>query len=227
VSIDGAEQVPHAEPESPAYDGPLLDGIGGEPPEDPGARRIRLLRARNIVFGVVLVLAVCLAVIFGPTMWQVLREKNTTVETPDRVAALSRDSGADAQSTVDYLKTAVDAGVPLNSTVGAVYTDAGTTQRSVFFVGGTGLFLSPDKQLNSVFGLIRDQTGGVDGVRAVPAGKLGGVMKCGTTKTDEGVMSVCGWADHGSLAVALFSDRSLDESAHLLLTMRNEMQHRN
>jgi hypothetical protein len=225
VSIDGAKQVPDAEPESPAAED-LFDGIGGEPPEEPGARRARLLRARNIVLGVLVVLAVCMAIIFGPTMWQVFREKDTTIRTPDKLAALTIDDSPDAQTTVDYLKTAVDAGVPLNSTVGAVYTDGGTTQRSVFFVGGTGLFLSPDKQLSSVFGLITDQTGGVDQVRKVRAGKLGGVMKCGTTKTDEGVMSVCGWADHGSLAVALFPDRGIDEAANLMLTMRDQMQRR-
>jgi len=37
---------------------------------------------------------------------------------------------------------------------------------------------------------------------------------------------VCGWADHGSLAIVLFPRRAVDESADLLLQMRGAMQHR-
>ena len=60
-----------------------------------------------------------------------------------------------------------------------------------------------------------------------PAGKLGGTMKCGTTVTDDGNMSVCGWADHGSLALAMFPNRSQDESAKLLVQIRDASQKRN
>jgi hypothetical protein len=49
-------------------------------------------------------------------------------------------------------------------------------------------------------------------------------MKCGTTKTDGSSMAVCGWADHGSLGIAMFPNRPVDESADLLRTMRSSMQ---
>jgi hypothetical protein len=39
-------------------------------------------------------------------------------------------------------------------------------------------------------------------------------------------MTVCGWADHGSLAVAMFPGRGIDESAGLLRKMRDAMQRR-
>ena len=46
-----------------------------------------------------------------------------------------------------------------------------------------------------------DETGRVTDVRAVPAGSYGGVMKCGKTSGDGGDFAVCGWADHGSVAM--------------------------
>ncbi len=88
------------------------------------------------------------------------------------------------------------------------------------------MFWAPERTLRELFALIADDTGGVDGVRDVPAGDLGGVMRCGTTATPGGSMSVCGWADHGSAAVALFPSRAMDESATLLLSMRDAMHHR-
>ena len=51
-------------------------------------------------------------------------------------------------------------------------------------------------------------------------------MKCGSTPTDDQEMPVCGWADHGSIAVALFPGRTVDESAELLVELRAELQQR-
>jgi hypothetical protein len=193
---------------------------------DDAAARQRMRRIRNIAIGVTLAVLLCVAVIFGPTAWQVFMEKDTTIATPQQVAGLTLDESSAAKDTADYLKTALEAGVALDSAVGAVYSGAGDAPRSVIIVGGTGLFLSPGKQLDAAFGLITDQTGGVTGVRTVPAGPLGGVMKCGTTPTDDGTMPVCGWADHGSLVVALFPGRQVDESADLMRRMRDGIQHR-
>ena len=46
-------------------------------------------------------------------------------------------------------------------------------------------------------------------------------MKCGTTKTDAGDLTVCGWADHGSLALAMFDNRSEAEAAPLMRQIRD------
>jgi len=201
---------------------PVDDVIAAGPPPAPRRRR----RARNITLGVVLAIVLCVAVIFVPTAWQMLQEKDTTITTPHQVANLTLDETPAAKETADYLKTALEAGVAIDSAVGAVYTDGGGAAHSVIIVGGTGLFLNPGKQLDAAFGLIPDQTGGVTGVRTVSPGPLGGIMKCGTTPTDDGTMPVCGWADHGSLVVALFPGRGPDESADLMRRLRGAMQHR-
>jgi hypothetical protein len=51
-------------------------------------------------------------------------------------------------------------------------------------------------------------------------------MRCGSTKSDDGDLTVCGWADHGSLALALFPNRPLDDSAALLREIRSATQTR-
>jgi hypothetical protein len=51
-------------------------------------------------------------------------------------------------------------------------------------------------------------------------------MKCGTTKSDDGNLTVCGWSDHGSLALAMFTNRTESDAATLLREIRNTTQKR-
>jgi hypothetical protein len=39
-------------------------------------------------------------------------------------------------------------------------------------------------------------------------------------------MAVCGWADHGSIALMMFPGRAVDESGNLLRAIREEIQTR-
>ena len=71
-----------------------------------------------------------------------------------------------------------------------------------------------------------DETGAVTGLREVPAGELGGVMKCGTTSGEGGDFAVCGWADHGSVVMAMFPGRSVTAAGGLLSDLREDMQTR-
>jgi hypothetical protein len=226
-------QVPAAAEEPPIWSAAantevLLPGTppaSTEPTAAPGPRRW-FRRPRNLVLIGLAVVALVLAAVFGPLSWGLWSTKDTRIGTPSRIAGLVLDDSQNAQDTIDYLRTAIETGVSLQHTTGAVYTDGATQSHSVLFVGGTGALISPDQALKKTFGLITDQAGGVNAVRDVPAGPLGGIMQCGTTKTDGGSMTVCGWADHGSLGIAMFPDRPVSESATLLLTMRNAIQHR-
>ena len=51
-------------------------------------------------------------------------------------------------------------------------------------------------------------------------------MKCGTTKTDSGPLTVCGWADHGSLALAMFNNRTESEAAKVMVDIRKATETR-
>jgi hypothetical protein len=111
--------------------------------------------------------------------------------------------------------------------VGAVYADAAAPTKSVFIVGGTATLRAPERDLDLAFRLLTDDSARVEDLHAVPAGELGGIMKCGTSPADDGPMAICGWADHGSLAVAMFPGRTVTESAELLRGLRAVIEHRN
>jgi hypothetical protein len=232
AQLDDLDEVADSEPDvaraEPSAEPPIWSAGSPGSPESPAgeARKPSLLRPRNLVIAGLTAAAVISAAVFGPMAWEVWSEKDVKIATPTRVAGLALDDSQGAHDTIDYLRTAIETGVSLNKTTGAVYADEAGQSRSVLFVGGTGVLVTPEQALSKTFGLITDDAGGVDGVHDVPAGPLGGVMRCGTTKTEGTPMAVCGWADHGSLGIAMFPNRPVDQSAELLRTMRKAMQNR-
>jgi hypothetical protein len=202
---------------------PLVDETTDQAPPAPVRRR----RTRWIIVGVLGALFLVATAIFAPLGWRLVADRGTTLSTPATLAGLTLDKTSDANQTADYLRNAVAADTSLDSSVGAVYRDPGAPNHSVLFFGGTALILSPGHQLdNTLATLLNDQNGNVSDLHVVPAGPLGGVMKCGTSTGDGGLMAVCGWADNGSLAVALFPGRTVDGAADLMRQMRSGIQHR-
>jgi hypothetical protein len=181
-------------------------------------------RTRKIVLGSLLAVAAAGIVAVGVAGWQIGTQKDATLVAPPTVAGLRLDQSDDGKATADYLQTALNAEVDLDHGVGAVYTSG--DGRDVLFFGGTTLIWTPESDLDTAFGLIDDAQGAVTNLHDVPAGQLGGTMKCGSTKTDDGDMAVCGWADHGSLALAMFPDRTEADAANLMRQIRDKTQSR-
>jgi hypothetical protein len=216
-----------AEPE-----GGLIE-VGGDPfplsgDEDPDSPEERAPRSRTktIVLSSLLAVGLAGAAVIGYSAWRIASQKDATLTAPAEVAGLHLDTSSDGKDTGDYLRTALSAEVDLDDAVGAVYTD-GNSKQDVLFFGGTTLIWTPGDDLQTAFGLISDNQGAVTDLHSVSAGELGGTMKCGTTKTDDGTMAVCGWADHGSLALAMFPNRTVPDAAKLMVQIRDEAQTRN
>ncbi|WP_213454083.1 hypothetical protein [Rhizomonospora bruguierae] len=193
----------------------------------PASAERRRLRSRTIVLGtlgLVSAVAVLAGCLFGA---RVIGQKDPSLTTPATIGAFTRDTRGGAQ-TADDLSTALAAGVGLDRTVGAVYTDPAAADRSVLLAAGIGLTLSPSSKLDRAMDLLSDSTGGVTGRRGVDPGGLGGLMSCGTVPaaSDAPAMTVCGWADYGSVAIALFPRRDISESATLMRQFRLAIQHR-
>jgi hypothetical protein len=199
-----------------------LSVVGGEDSQDPPRPPSR---TRRIVLTSVLAVGLIAIAVLGWAGWQISSQKNATMTTPTRIAGLHLDDSQSGRDTADYLQNALSAEVDLDKAVGAVYTDS--SHHDVLFFGGTTLIWSPGSDLKTAFGLISDDQGAVTNLHDVPAGRYGGTMRCGTTQTADGAMPVCGWADHGSLALAMFPNRTETESANLLLQIRDATQKRN
>ncbi|MFC0506911.1 hypothetical protein [Micromonospora costi] len=196
-----------------------------EPGETPERRATRS-RRRRIGWAVAAVVGLAGAGTLGVAGWRVAQEKDTQLATPAQVAGLARDDSERARSTADYLRSGLAADIDLDRSVGVVYRDPADEKRSVLVFGGTTLLWQPERDLDTLFGLMSDETGKVTGLREVPAGDLGGVMKCGTTSGEGGDFAVCGWADHGSVALGMFPGRTLDDSAALFRDIRAGIQSR-
>jgi hypothetical protein len=181
-------------------------------------------RTRKILLGSLLAVAVAGVAVIGVASWQIASQKDATLVAPPEVAGLRLDQSDDGTSTADYLQNALSAGVDVDKAVAGVYT--APDGQDILFFGGTTLIWTPEHDLDAAFALIDDAQGAVTGLHDVPAGHFGGTMKCGTTKTEDGEMPVCGWADHGSLALAMFPKRTEAESATLLRELRDAAQSR-
>ncbi|GIE29762.1 hypothetical protein Ait01nite_028070 [Actinoplanes italicus] len=196
---------------------------GHDEPEAPAAPQART--ARTIVLASLLVVALAGAGALAWFGWQVNSQRQTTLSTPAKIGALTLDDSEQATSTADYLQSALNAEIQMDKAVGAVYS--GGDEKSVLFFGGTTLLWSPDSDLDSAFGLVNDEQSTVSGLKEVDPGEFGGTMKCGVAKSQEdGDMTVCGWADHGSLALAMFPNRTESEAATLMREIRAAAQTR-
>ena len=208
-------------------DGPFtLTDSDDSPSEDPDAPRTPRSRTKTILLSVLLVAGLAGAAVLGTTVWRISSQKDATLAAPPEVGTLRIDESAGGRETAEYLTTALAAEVDLDRTVGAVYTDGGSSDRGVLFFGGTTLIWTPESDLDTAFDLMSDDQGAVTGLHEVEAGPLGGTMKCGVTRSQDGDLTVCGWADHGSLALAMFPNRPEPESAKLMLDIRSATQTR-
>ncbi|MFI5938601.1 hypothetical protein [Actinoplanes sp. NPDC051494] len=195
-----------------------------EPADEETEEKAPRSRTRTIVLGSLLTVTLAGVGILGYAGWRISSQKDATVTAPAQVGKLQLDTSEEGRSTADYLQTALSAEVDLDKAVGGVYSDG--SPNNVLFFGGTTLIWAPGSDLETAFELIADDQGAVTGLHDVDAGPLGGTAKCGTTKTDNTDMAVCGWADHGSLALAMFPGRPNDEAAKLLIEIRSAAQKR-
>ncbi|MCX4470571.1 hypothetical protein OOK41_09675 [Micromonospora sp. NBC_01655] len=200
--------------------------LSNRDPEDAAGRRGPRSRRRRIALTVVLAAGLAGIGALGVAGWRVAQQKDARLAAPATVAGLQRDDSERARSTADYLRAGLAADIDLDRSLGAVYRDPADDKRSVLIFGGTTLLWQPERDLDTLFGLMADETGKVTGLREVPAGGLGGVMKCGTTSGDGGDFAVCGWADHGSVAMAMFPGRTVDAAGDLMRRIREDVQTR-
>ncbi|MEH1011943.1 hypothetical protein V6U90_02290 [Micromonospora sp. CPCC 206060] len=200
--------------------------LGYPDPAEDRRRGTPAGRRKRILLGAVLLVSLAGLTAGGLAGWRVVSQKDAVLEVPADAGGLRRDDSQRALATAEYLRSGFAADIELDRSIGAVYQDPADPKRSVLVFGGTTLLWQPERDLDSLFTLMSDETGKVTSIRDVPAGDLGGVMKCGRTTDAEGSFAVCGWADHGSVVMAMFANRDADSSAALLRQLRQDMQTR-
>jgi hypothetical protein len=120
-----------------------------------------------------------------------------------------------------------DAG--LTATVGAFYLPTGApATKAVFVAGGTGLNLDLTGPAHRMFTRMRRDGATVTGEAPVDPGPMGGSARCASaTSRDLPVpVGVCIWIDYGSFGVVLAFDRTVADTANLMVLVRPEVLHR-
>lgn len=154
---------------------------------------------------------------------------NTAVTAPDTLpGGLTKETSADMQKIVDEMERDLRNDVGDVDQVAAGIYSNGDPQKLVVLVAATSTVLFPDDEVDDAFSGFNATAadGGVSGQTSYPAGDLGGTVKCATGTEDELAMTLCAWADHGSVGIAIFIGRDLQESADLFLQIRPAVETR-
>lgn len=181
-------------------------------------------RALVIALPLVAVLLAAGTAVFLKFVLPVFREGNATISTPETVAGLTRTTKSTLQATADQLNGQLRASMDnVTSSVAAFYEDPADPIKIVMLYGVTGPITSPERSLDATL----DQLTGGGGIyvtmHPVDPGPLGGVAKCGAGDSSSGPLSVCGWSDHGSIAVVIFYNRDVESSTALFGRIRGEV----
>jgi hypothetical protein len=192
--------------------GPPYEPRYGPPP--PPLRRRRRWPWWMLFF--LLASAVCCG---GCVTWArpYVDEYPATILTEADVPGLTRSTDAARGRAADELLALIESEQIDEQSVRLLYNDQ--RQRSATVVATTRFVLDPKKDLTDRFTKLTAKLK-LTGIRAVDSGELGGYQQCAAGSLNGRSAAVCGWADHGSLAVGVFPGRSVDDAAALLDTIR-------
>ena len=132
-----------------------------------------------------------------------------TAALPPQAAGLAKRDDSTATATATALEVMVRSRYWLaEDTFAAVYAEPQTGRRQVIIFGATLLLFDPEKDLRTRFNELTGELSLTD-IRTVDAGPAGGHQRRADGRRDGQPVAVCGWADHGSIAIGIFSERTV------------------
>lgn len=157
----------------------------------------------------------------GPlAYWQfpAARQFPVSAVLPDSFADLDLRDTAAAQRAAERLATQLQEAGSSGEAFAGTYAD-GRGKRVTLF-GVTGWRLTPGSDVDAQLARLTDELK-LKNVESFEVGEYGVHQRCGIGRLDGNSVVACAWADHGSLATALLTRRSLDESAELVAGLRS------
>jgi hypothetical protein len=206
---------PPVMPRQPAPRPSMPPQVAGPPPGYPAPMRRR--RRRRWPWFLLLSFACCcgLPAYFVKPVWE---QYPASASLPAQVSDLTLRDDATSRRTVKQLEADLQVNNWLaEDTFAAVYGDGDGKRVTVF--GTTGFHFSPDDDLRTEMERLTDRYK-IRNVEQFDTGARGEFARCGVGKDGDATVAVCGWADHGSLATALFTRRNRADSAELLEQLR-------
>jgi hypothetical protein len=146
-------------------------------------------------------------------------EYPASVSVPAQAAGLARlDDSKTRQTTQDLEGKVRSQYLLIEDVFAAVYAEPETGDNPVTVFGATRFITDPAGDLKSDLPKLTSAT--ITDSRDLDSGPLGGTLRCGNSESGGSTVVICGWADHGSIGVGIFTGRSVDASAGLLRDLR-------
>ncbi|MEH0844411.1 hypothetical protein V6U81_18685 [Micromonospora sp. CPCC 205711] len=155
---------------------------------------------------------------FGKPMWE---QYPADAALPGEVADLTLRSDARSEATANRLKTRVrEANLLAEDVFAGVYGTPDGKLVTVF--GGTGFRFDPESGAKDELTRLTD-TYRLGEAQPVDTGVRGRYERCAVGVVDDGDVVVCTSVDYGSVTTAVFTRLSVDDSARLLATLREQI----
>ena len=172
------------------------------------------------VLGIFVLLSVLCCGLCGVIVSPLFGEYPSSVAlTPSEVDGLKRDDNVIVQLIAAEAKFHMQASPYVDGSFVNRFEDPKSKDRGVIAFGGTGLIWDPQKSLADT---IKGAGQNLWDVTSFPPGKLGGHLKCGDGRDNEGkTVVMCAWIDHGSMGIGVFyGKRSKEDSARFMRALR-------
>ena len=190
-------------------------------PSPPAPRRLR---------GTIMLVGVLFAVlVVGITgyFWAlpVYDQTHATVTAPDNLIGLPKITEPDVYARFSNAGTDLQ-GLGIGRPLIVAYMASDDPAHLVVFVGAPhAVWVSVGRDLDRLLtALAKNPDTAVESPALVDPGRLGGVARCGAVR-GRNQLSVCGWQDHGTIALLFFGNRTPDEAAVLMRAMRLALEH--
>jgi hypothetical protein len=145
-------------------------------------------------------------------------EHPARIELAETVAGLTKVNDPVLTVVAAQLAGELKASTPADTAQVAYYAPDGDLTQIVGVIGATGEIDNPSRELGKVFKQMAATS-----VETVEPGPLGGHMRCGVQTNAGRTLTICGWADGGSLGVGIFLGRTVAEGAELFRQIRGEI----
>ncbi|WP_433610302.1 hypothetical protein ACQP2P_40830 [Dactylosporangium sp. CA-139114] len=201
----------------PGY-GPLPPGYRPGPfPPPPQWRRRRRKWPWVMLFLLVLCAGCCGGSYAWARPWWVQYPASVNVDAG--VAGLTRLDDAGTKKTAEQLQTALTSDHLDESGFTVAYQDTTDGRAKILVFGATRFITNPSRDLDASLRKLGTKIQ-VQNVREVDPGVLGGEQRCAASRLDGRSATVCGWADHGVIAIAVFAGKTVDEASRSMQSIR-------
>jgi hypothetical protein len=145
-------------------------------------------------------------------------EYPASIAFPQTIAGMTRIEDEDLDRLSNLIVDGLKASDYIETALAAYYSSASEPTKIVGLIGATGKITNPATELSKML-----SGTSVTGTVTVDPGPLGGQMKCGIRDDSAQRLTVCGWADGGSLGLGIFLDRTMSDGETLFRQIRGEV----